>query len=76
MCDRPVPCRYCKQDPEVVEIAGMFYVKCYKCGALELALREETAVNNWNEWNKENGKRTLTIAPKCYSRRSDGEIQD
>ncbi|MBQ2174664.1 MAG: hypothetical protein II453_06255 [Alphaproteobacteria bacterium] len=54
----------------------MFYVKCYKCGALELALKEETAVNNWNEWNKENGKRTLTIAPKCYSRRSDGEIQD
>lgn len=76
MCDRPVPCRYCKGEPEIVDISGMFYVKCYKCGTMELALNPKTAINNWNEWNKENGKHTLTIAPKCYSKRSNGEIQN
>ena len=73
-CESPVPCRACGNVPEIVEMYGMFYVKCYKCGAMELALKEKTAIENWNKWNVEDGKRTLTVAPKCYSRRGTEEV--
>lgn len=73
-CEKPVPCRTCGRYPEIVEMYGMFYVKCYNCGTMELALKEKTAIENWNKWNVEDGKRTLTVAPECYSRRGAKKV--
>ena len=66
-----VPCRYCKcQKAETYSIDGLWYVRCRgakkgkdgeirKCSAWSpyefLGLKEQDAINNWNDRNSSRG---------------------